>query len=233
VGAEGRDRAGAAADGLPCRRFGSPRLRGAFPSIAMPPAIQVLLVANGLAYLLELAFGDPVFSAFALWIDPSAPFATLVSAPWQWVTYSFLHLGLLHLGLNLFALWMFGSDVERVWGSRRFLVAYFAAVLTGAMAQALAAGLGDAGGPVVGASAGVFGVLLCFGLLFPERRILLLIPPIPMRARTFVFGYAALELFFGVTGTAQGIAHFAHLGGLVGGWLVYRYGARLAPRHWR
>lgn len=199
----------------------------------MPPAIQALLLANVLGYLLELAFGEPVIATFALWIDPAAPFASLLSAPWQWVTYSFLHVGMLHLALNLFALWMFGADVERVWGSRRFLVAYFAAVLTGAAAQALAAGFGDAGGPVAGASAGVFGILLCFGLLFPDRRILLLIPPIPMRARTFVFVYAVVELVFGVTGTAQGIAHFAHLGGLVGGWLVYRYGGRLAHRRWR
>jgi len=200
----------------------------------MPVAVQSLLIANVLGYLLEMSFGAPLLSAFALWVDPAAPFASLVTAPWQWVTYSFLHVGLMHLFLNLFALWMFGSDVERVWGTRRFLFAYFAAVLTGAAAQTLAAALGaDVGGPVIGASAGVFGLLLCFGLLFPNRRIMLLIPPIPMRARTFVFVYAAVELVFGVTGTAQGIAHFAHLGGLVGGWLVYRHGGRLDTRRWR
>jgi membrane associated rhomboid family serine protease len=167
--------------------------------------------------------------AFALWIDPDAPFEQIFAAPWQLVTYSFLHGSGLHLALNLFALWMFGADVERLWGSRRMLVAYFAAVLTGAAAQIIAVTVsGDGGGPMIGASGGVFGVLLCFGMLFPKRRILLLFPPIPMQARTFVFVYAALELFLGVTGTAEGVAHFAHLGGLVGGWLVYRYGASLS-----
>ncbi|HTT09848.1 MAG TPA: rhomboid family intramembrane serine protease [Burkholderiaceae bacterium] len=195
----------------------------------MPPATGFLVITIILGYLLQMAFDPALIEAFALWIDPTAPFDQIFSAPWQLVTYSFLHGGGLHLGLNLFALWMFGSDVERVWGPRRFLVAYFAAVLTGAAAQILAVTLaGDGGGPMIGASAGIFGLLLCFGMLFPKRRIMLLIPPIPMQARTFVFVYAALELVLGVTGTAEGVAHFAHLGGLVGGWLVYRYGASLS-----
>lgn len=192
-------------------------------------AIQFLLAANVLGYLLELSFGPALSDAFALWVDSSAPFAELLSAPWQWITYSFLHASPMHLLLNLFALWMFGSDVERVWGARRLLFAYFAAVVSGALVQTLAAvAVGGLGGPVVGASAGVFGLLLVFALLFPQRTIVLLFPPIPLPARTFVFGYAALELVLGVTGTAAGVAHFAHLGGLLGGWLVYRYRARLA-----
>jgi membrane associated rhomboid family serine protease len=196
----------------------------------MPPATGFLVIANVVGFLLQLVFEPALTEAFALWIDPEAPLEQILSAPWQLVTYSFLHGGGLHLGLNLFALWMFGADVERVWGARRMVFAYFAAVLTGAAAQTIAVAVsGEAGGPVVGASAGVFGLLLCFGMLFPRRRILLLFPPIPMQARTFVVVYAALELFLGVTGTAEGVAHFAHLGGLVGGWLVYRYGASLSP----
>jgi membrane associated rhomboid family serine protease len=194
----------------------------------MPPATGFLVFANVLGFLLQLVFEPALTVAFALWIDPEAPLEQILSAPWQLVTYSFLHGGGLHLGLNLFAIWMFGADVERVWGSKRMLAAYFAAVLTGAIAQTLSVVMsGEMGGPVVGASAGVFGLLLCFGMLFPRRRILLIFPPIPMQARTFVIVYAALELFLGVTGTAEGVAHFAHLGGLVGGWLVYRYGASL------
>jgi membrane associated rhomboid family serine protease len=197
----------------------------------MPAVTGFLLIANVLGYMLQLAFDPALIETFALWIDPDAPLQQLFSEPWQVVTYSFLHGGGLHLGLNLFALWMFGADVERVWGPRRMAVAYFAAVLSGAVAQIIAVSVsGDAGGPMIGASGGVFGILLCFGMLFPQRRIMLLFPPIPMQARTFVFVYAALELFLGVTGTAQGVAHFAHLGGLLGGWLVYRYGSSLSTQ---
>jgi membrane associated rhomboid family serine protease len=196
----------------------------------MPAATGSLIIAIVMGYLLQIAFGPVVLDWFALSIDPSAPFEVLFSAPWQLVTYSFLHDGTLHIALNLFALWMFGADVERVWGPKRMLFAYSSAVLAGAVAQIIAVSFtGGGGGPMIGASGGVFGILLCFGMLFPKRRIILLFPPIPMQARTFVFVYAALELFLGVTGTAEGIAHFAHLGGLVGGWLVYRYGASLTP----
>lgn len=198
----------------------------------MPPAIQWLLIANAAVYLLELSAGPGLLDAFALWVDPAAPFAVLAT-PWQFVTYSFLHGSVAHLALNMFGLYMFGSDVERVWGAPRLLLGYFAAVITGALAQVLAAALFGATGPVIGASGGVFGLMLVFGLMYPHRRVMLLIPPIPMSARTMVFAYAAVELFFGVTGTAAGVAHFAHLGGLVGGWLAYRYGWRLARNRWR
>jgi membrane associated rhomboid family serine protease len=195
----------------------------------MPAATGSLIVACVLGFLLQLSFEPTLTEAFGLWIDPEAPLEQVLSAPWQLVTYAFLHGSGLHLALNLFALWMFGADVERVWGSKRFLVAYFAAVLCGAVAQIAAAAVtGAGGGPVVGASGGIFGILLVFAMLFPKRRILLLFPPIPMQARTFVIVFALASLVFGVTGTAEGIAHFAHLGGLVGGWLVYRYGASLS-----
>jgi membrane associated rhomboid family serine protease len=196
----------------------------------MPPAIRTLLIANALGFAVEVAVGPAFVDAFALWIDPAAPLAGLLSAPWQLVTYSFLHAGVAHLALNLFGLWMFGADVERVWGAPRVLAAYFAAVVTGGLTQLAAASLAGAGGPVIGASAGLFGLLLVFALLFPQRTVVLLFPPIPLPARTFVFAYAALELFLGVTGTAAGVAHFAHLGGLLGGWLVYHYRGRLARR---
>ncbi len=198
----------------------------------MPPAVQWLIIANVVVYLLEMSVGPGLIDAFALWVEPGAPFAVL-SAPWQLVTYSFLHGSIAHIALNMFGLYMFGSDVERVWGAPRLLLGYFAAVITGALAQVLAAALFGAAGPVIGASGGVFGLMLAFGLMFPHRQVMLLIPPIPMSARTMVFVYAAVELFFGVTGTASGVAHFAHLGGLVGGWLVYRYGWRLARNRWR
>jgi membrane associated rhomboid family serine protease len=112
-------------------------------------------------------------------------------------------------------------------------MAYFASVVSGGVAQLLVSSLfGPGGGPVVGASAGVFGILLAYALVFPNRTIVPLFPPIPMPARIFVLLYAVLELVLGVTGTQAGVAHFAHLGGLLGGWLVYKYG-RARPGNWR
>jgi len=199
----------------------------------MPAAIQLLIIGNVLGFLLEQTAGPAAINTLALWIGPSAPFAGLLAAPWQLVTYSLLHANVAHLALNMFGLWMFGSDVERVWEAPRVLLAYFAAVLTGGLAHVLAAAAFGGGGPVIGASAGVFGLMLCFAMMFPHRRVMLLIPPVPMSARTMVIAYAAVELTLGVTGTQVGVAHFAHLGGLAGGWLVYRYGGYLSGRRWQ
>ncbi|MEO8165294.1 MAG: rhomboid family intramembrane serine protease, partial [Betaproteobacteria bacterium] len=183
---------------------------------------------------LETVMGNVLFQWFALWPGAGPGLAAVpILTFWQLVTYSFLHSGLMHLAFNMFALWMFCGELERVWGPRRVAKAYFASVVSGALAQLLVGGLFvPAGGPVVGASAGVFGILLAYALVFPNRTIVLLIPPIPMPARVFVLLYALLELVLGVTGTQAGVAHFAHLGGLLGGWLVYRYG-RASPRTWR
>jgi len=198
----------------------------------MPSAIQLLIIGNVLGFLLEQTAGPSAINALALWIDPAAPFSGVLTAPWQLFTYSLLHANAAHLLLNLFGLWMFGSDVERVWDPRRVLLAYFAAVLTGGLAHLLAAAAFGGGAPVIGASAGVFGLMLCYAMMFPHRRVMLLIPPIPMSARTMVIVYAAVELAFGVSGTQVGVAHFAHLGGLLGGWLVYHYGGYLNNRRW-
>ena len=200
----------------------------------MPAFTQALIIANVVVYLLEMQMGRVLFQWFALWPGAGAGLASLpVLTPWQLITYSFLHGSLTHLAFNMFALWMFGGELERVWGVRRVAMAYFASVVSGGVAQLLVGGLfGPGGGPVVGASAGVFGILLAYALVFPNRTIVPLIPPIPMPARVFVLLYAVLELVLGVTGTQAGVAHFAHLGGLLGGWLVYRYG-RSAPGNWR
>jgi membrane associated rhomboid family serine protease len=192
----------------------------------MPPFTQALIITNVIVFFLEMQGADALFHWFALWPGAGRGLASLpLTSPWQLVTYSFLHAGVAHLAFNMFALWMFGGDLERVWGPRRMAMAYFASVVTGAIAQLIVGGLfGVGGGPVVGASAGVFGILLAYALVFPNRTIMPLIPPIPMPARVFVALYAVLELVLGVTGTQEGVAHFAHLGGLIGGWWVYRYG---------
>ena len=127
---------------------------------------------------------------------------------------------------------MFGSDIERLLGHRRFGIYYFVSVLAAAVTQLLFAALTNSAYPTVGASGGIFGVLLAFGLFFPRRTVMLVFPPIPMPAWLFVTLYGALELFLGVTGTEEGVAHFAHLGGLVGGFIMLRYW-RSTPAGWR
>ena len=124
----------------------------------------------------------------------------------------------------MLALFMFGSDIERLWGPRRYLVYYFACVVSAGIAQlAVSMLMSSQSYPTIGASGGVFGVLLAFGMMFPRRMVMLLFPPIPMRAWVLVTAYGAIELFMGITGTQAGVAHFAHLGGMAGGFLLIQY----------
>jgi membrane associated rhomboid family serine protease len=191
---------------------------------AMAPVTQILLIVNVVAFFLQ-TFAEPVMMTyFALWpLHMTGGPPEVGFQPWQLVTYSFLHGGLTHLLFNMLALYMFGSDLERVFGSRRFTIYYFVSVVSAALAQLAISTLGNLPPfPTVGASGGVFGLLLAFGLYFPRRMVMLLFPPIPMPAWLFVSLYGALELFLGVTGTQQGVAHFAHLGGMLGGYLTIR-----------
>lgn len=184
----------------------------------MPPVTQGLLVANVLVFFVAQQLGPGIVAGFALW-----PWDTGLFRPWQLVSYAFLHGGLTHLAFNMFGLWMFGFELERVWGSRRMLHFYLVSVLVAAVAQLLVTAWLGAQAPTVGASGGLFGLLIGFAMVFPRRKITPLIPPIPMPAPVFVALYGAIELTLGVTGSASGVAHFAHLGGLLGGWLMMRY----------
>lgn len=190
----------------------------------MPPVTQSLLIANVVVFLLQTQTGGTLEYWFALW-PLSHGFA-----PWQLVTYGFLHGGYPHIFFNMLGLWMFGSDIERLFGSRYFLAYYFACLVSAALCQLLVVSL--AGGPAfptVGASGALYGLLLAFGMYFPRRMVMLIFPPIPMQARVFVIVFGALELVLGVTGTQAGVAHFAHLGGMLGGWLVIQYRRRGFP----
>lgn len=182
----------------------------------LPPVTRFILLANGIAFLLQLYLGESFTERFAL--QPLGP----LFAPYQVVTYAFLHdtRVLAHLFFNMLAVFMFGSPLERLWGSRRFLVFYLASVLGAAAAQLIVTQISGTPYYTVGASGGVFGLLFAFALNFPRQRIILLFPPIPMPAWLFVTLYGIAELAFGLTNTLPGIAHFAHLGGLVGGALV-------------
>lgn len=184
----------------------------------MPPLTQALLIVNVLAFLLQQLQGDLLVQWFALW-----PLGSGLFMPWQIVSYSFLHGGLMHLAFNMYGLWLFGSELERVWGARRLGVFYAVSVLVAALVQLGVTAMLGTDAPTVGASGGLFGLLIGFAMVFPRRTITPLLPPIPMPAPVFVALYGALELTLGVTGSATGIAHFAHLGGLLGGWLVMRY----------
>jgi membrane associated rhomboid family serine protease len=191
-----------------------------------------LIAVNVLVFLLQGFDGAGLLVPFALWPmgDQFAPeYGAVVGfRPWQTFTYAFLHGSVAHLFLNMFALWMFGRDCEQVLGTRRFLSLYVAAVLSAALVQLAVASASGEAYPTVGASGGVFGVLLAFAMLFPRRRVLLLIPPIPMPAWLFVTLYGAVELASGVLGTQAGVAHFAHLGGMAGAYLVLRSASPLA-----
>jgi membrane associated rhomboid family serine protease len=186
----------------------------------LAPVTQSLLAVNVIAFLLETS-GTLRLDELMLW--PLGGFDSRF-APWQVVTYAFLHANMAHIFFNMLGLYMFGSEVERLFGSRYFLLYYFGCVVSAAVSHLVVnAWMGAPPFPTVGASGDVFGLLLAFGIYFPHRRVLLLIPPIPMPARVFVVVFALVELALGVTGTAAGVAHFAHLGGMLGGFLMIRF----------
>jgi membrane associated rhomboid family serine protease len=192
----------------------------------IPPVTKTLLlacVAMFLAGALLPAVMGPIESMLALWPLESGRFM-----PWQVLSYGFLHGDTFHLAFNMLGLWIFGSDLERLWGQRRYLQFLLAGVLTAAAAQLLVTYLMGSPYPTVGASGALFALLLGFGMLFPERTIVPLFPPIPMKAKTFVIVFGALELVLGLSGQT-GIAHFAHLGGMLGGFLMIRYWRGQSP----
>ena len=199
----------------------------------IPTVTRALLVANVIVFGLQWFTGSLLELNFALWppADVQYPGAGHLQL-WQPITYAFLHGSVQHLFFNMLALYMFGGDVEQLLGVRRYTIYYFACVLGAAAAQLFV--MSRMEGPphaTLGASGGVFGLLLAFGMAFPQRRILLLFPPIPMPAWLFVTLYGLLELTLGVTGTEDGVAHFAHLGGMAAGFvLLTNWGWRVRRR---
>ena len=204
------------------------------PNRAFPPVVLGLLIANGLFFFLQ-SNAPYLLTPLALWPagtpDQAMSARGLVDVPqfhiWQLVSYGFLHGGTSHLFFNMLALWMFGNALENTWGSVRFAMFYFICVVGAGVVQLITVSIDAAQGsgiyPTVGASGGVYGILLGFGMLFPNRIIVLLIPPIPMKAKYFVIVFGLIELVMGVTGTQSGVAHFAHLGGMLFGLLLILY----------
>ena len=196
--------------------------------------VKNLIIANCVALLATtlLPIGEELLMRFALFNVESPLFHS-----YQLFTYMFLHGGVSHLFFNMFALWMFGRQLEYELGSQRFFTYY---MVCGVGAALLQMGVGyaeyqhamAAGGlqaamqylytPTVGASGAVFGLLLAFGVLHPNNIIMLIFPPIALKAKWFVLIFAGIELLTGITGTGGGIAHFAHLGGLIFGYILIR-----------
>jgi len=191
----------------------------------LPPVTKALMLICTAVFALDMLLRSmlPLPLWFALWPIESGQFM-----PWQLVTYAFLHGDVLHLFFNMLGLWMFGAELERLWGHKRLLAFLLASVLTAAATQLLVSALRHSYMPTVGASGGLYGLLLAYGMLFPNRTIMPLFPPIPMKARTFVAVFGGLELLQGMAGSS-GVAHFAHLGGMLGGWLTVRYWRGQAP----
>jgi membrane associated rhomboid family serine protease len=199
---------------------------------SMPPVTRALLIANVAIFGLQSLTGDLLIIPFALWPAASPQFPGAPSFQlWQLLTYGFLHGNLAHLFFNMFALYMFGGEVERLLGHRHYLVYYLACVVGAAVAQLVVmSNMNQMPMPTVGASGGVFGLLLAFGMAWPHRRLMLLFPPIPMPAWLFVTLYGVLELYLGVTGSGAGVAHFAHLGGMAAGYALLTYWRRRPRR---
>jgi len=211
----------------------------------IPPVTKNLLIINVLCFFASLAFashGIDFDELFGLHFILASHFR-----PWQLFTYMFMHASLSHLFFNMFAVWMFGRIMEQTMGQKRFLFYYLTCGLGAGLAQELVQmvqywyyGLGAAEQLVfsdgvmatadflnrwntVGASGAVYGILLSFGMTYPEERMFIFPLPVPIRAKYFVIGYAAIELYLALCQKGDGVAHMAHLGGMLVGFLLLRY----------
>ena len=191
-----------------------------------PPVVKNLIIINVLVYMATalLPVGNEIIRFCALWFGAS-PFGEFHS--YQFVTYMFLHASVEHIFFNMFALWMFGRTLEYELGSKRFLIYYMVCGIGAALIQLATAYLtGEMPIQLVGASGAVMGLLLAFGVMHPNAVIMLLIPPIPMKAKWFVVIYGVIELFLGWTGFGGNVAHFAHVGGMLWGLLLLQWWKR-------
>jgi membrane associated rhomboid family serine protease len=193
----------------------------------MPPVSLAIVIANVAVFFAQSSLPGLVIP-LALWpLGAAAASGGGVGFHfWQLLTYGFLHGGLTHLLFNMLGVYMFGGALEQVVGPRRYLVYYLVCVVAAGITQLLVTSATGSLYPTVGASGGVFGLLLAYAIYFPRNKVFFLLLPVPIPARIFVVIYAVVELFFGVTGTQEGVAHFAHLGGLAGGALVLAWWRR-------
>jgi membrane associated rhomboid family serine protease len=183
----------------------------------LPDAIKHLLVINGLVFV---ALNTPSIGSLVYYYGALFPIGSGNFMPWQILSYSFLHAGFGHIFFNMFALFVFGQSLERLWGTKKFVFYYFVTAAGGAILHMI---ISDPQVPTIGASGAVFGLLTAFGMVFPNRELFLLFIPFPVKAKYFVIGYGTLELINGLSLASSGIAHFAHLGGMVAGFILLKY----------
>lgn len=192
----------------------------------IPTVIFSLLIINGLLFAVQQSPGgfQFLFRNFALW-PLGASFPDPEFGLWQVLTYGFLHGDLMHIAFNMFMLWMFGREIELLLGAQKFFIYFMTCVVGAGAVQLIVAQMQGGIYPTVGASGGVYGLLLAYGMSFPNRMIMLMFPPIPMKAKYMVILFGVLELYLGLSGNAPGVANFAHLGGMLFGYLLIQ--------HWR
>ncbi len=204
-------------------RFGETYSPGGFQVI--PPAIKTIILVNVGVFLLQMTpAGEMLTQLGALWPVGSHKVGGYGFQLWQPVTYMFLHGSFTHLFFNMFALWIFGAEIENYWGTRHFTTYYFICGIGAALINLMAT-IGDPY-PTVGASGAIYGVLLAFGMMFPDRYIYLYFL-LPVKAKYFVAGYALIEFISGFgsqsMGSGSNIAHFAHLGGMLIGFIYITF----------
>jgi membrane associated rhomboid family serine protease len=195
------------------------------PYFRTPPIVKNLIIVNILIYLATALI--PAANSFLAQYCQLYWFSSPLFHSWQYITYMFLHGGFSHLFFNMFALWMFGRTLEDRLGPQRFMIYYLVCGVGAALIQMGVAWLtGDTGIVLIGASGAVMGLLLAFGVMYPNAQMFVFPLPFPIKAKWFVVGYAAIELFYGATGYDLGVAHFAHVGGMLWGWLLLYYWKR-------
>ena len=200
------------------------------PFANIPPVVKNLLMINTIMLVATYIFSDVMYQKLGLFYPASPLFK-----PYQFITHMFMHGNFVHLFFNMYALWIFGCALEYVWGSKRFLLFYMATGLGAAVFHCFVLWLSSLSMPVnsmayyqlimtptVGASGAIYGVLLGYGMLFPNNILQLLFPPIALKAKWFVLIFGALELFLGLTDRGGNVAHFAHLGGMIFAYLFIR-----------
>ena len=192
------------------------------PYFRTPPIVKNLIIVNILIYLATALI--PAANSFLAQYCQLYWFSSPLFHSWQYITYMFLHGVFSHLFFNMFALWMFGRSLEERLGPQRFMIYYLVCGVGAALIQMFVAWLtGDTGIVLIGASGAVMGLLLAFGVMYPNAQMFVFPLPFPIKAKWFVIGYAAIELFYGATGYDLGVAHFAHVGGMLWGWLLLLY----------
>jgi membrane associated rhomboid family serine protease len=180
----------------------------------LTPAVKNIIIINALVLVMCFLNGDLMDSLFAL--NP----VEFIVRPWQLFTYMFMHGGMGHLFFNMYSLFIFGTVLERVWGTKKFIFYYFFTGVGAALFHILVQWLTGDFALTVGASGAIYGVLIGYAMLYPESTLTLLFPPISLKAKWFVLIFAVIELMLGVFDTGAGIAHFAHLGGLIFGFIL-------------